>query len=89
MRYGVRDEYAPRFGRQVLTLWSGTFSDAYEGEAVELPKHNGYMIRTRGFLGYGAQSIRVECASPRTSENYQEVDAALNEALNAHDGKEG
>jgi hypothetical protein len=69
---GVRDEYAPKFGRQVLTLWSGSFYSTYEAEAVELPKHDGYMLH----IEYGPK-VRVTCASPRTNENYESVDAAL------------
>lgn len=87
-RYGIRDEYAPRFGRQVLTIWSGAFSDSFEGEAVELPKHNGYMVRTAGFMGIGSKSVRVKCPSPRTSENYDTVDTALNVAMNVLEDEE-
>lgn len=76
---GVRDEYAPRFGRQQLTLWSGGFSSDFEGFAAELPDHNGYMLR----LDYvpGHPKIRVECPSPRTDANYEQVDAALRAAF--------
>lgn len=81
MRYiGVRDEYAPRFGRQLLTLWSGGFSSDYEGEAMELPNHDGYMVR----LAFGGK-LRVECESPRTEENYQRVDRALAGAIEAYE----
>lgn len=68
----VRDEYQPRFGRQVLTLWSGAFASDYVGRAVELPKHNGFMVTTAG-----GNKARVECEAPRNDDNWQRVDAAL------------
>jgi hypothetical protein len=74
--YGIRDEYTPTFGRQNLTLWSGPFSSTFEGTARELPNHNGFMVA----LTYGSK-VRVECDAPRTSDNYQEVDAAICDAV--------
>jgi hypothetical protein len=72
----IRDEYSPRFGRQRLTLWSGQFASEYEGEAIELPGHNGYSVTT--FTG---AKVRVECEAPRTEDNYLRVDAAINQAV--------
>lgn len=72
----IRDEYAPRFGRQVLTLWSPPFASTYEGEAVELPRHDGYMVTA--FDGH--TRVRVTCEAPRTDENWMRVDDALAEA---------
>lgn len=77
-RYGVIVDEKKEFGRQLLTLWTGTFSDQYEGHAVELPRHDGFMVH----LDY-QDSLRVTCPAPRDETNYQEVDAAINEALNA------
>ena len=74
MGLSIRDEYDTRSGRQRLTLWSGSFCSDYEGEAVELPKHDGYMVDVYG------KKFRVHCASPRTEENYKEVDAAITNA---------
>lgn len=74
-RYSIRDEYAPLFGRERLTLWSGAFASTFEGHAWELPNHDGYMV-TLDYLG----SVRVECETPRTDENYDRVDAALSAA---------
>lgn len=76
MRVAVRDEYTPRFGRQELTLWSGGFASTYEGHALELPRHDGYMVTT-----YAGAKIRVACDSPRTDDNFHEVDASINAAL--------
>lgn len=75
--YGVRDEYARKFGRQLLTLWSGSFSSMFEGQALELPNHDGYMVT----LDYGRGKTRVACEAPRTDENYLRVDAAISSAV--------
>jgi hypothetical protein len=75
----VRDEYAPRFGRQVLTLWSGAFASDYEGEAVELPHHDGYMVT----LNYFRPKVRVVCEAPRTEGNFLRVDEAIEQAVKA------
>jgi hypothetical protein len=74
MTYFIRDEYTHK-RRQRLTIWSGAFASDYEGRAVELPKHNGFMV------AIGGQKIRVECPSPRTNENYLVVDQAINQAI--------
>jgi hypothetical protein len=73
---GVRDEYAPKFGRQCLTLWSGVFLSDFEGTATELPGHDGFMISTE-YHG----DVRVSCPSPRTDKNYLQVDEALEAAV--------
>jgi hypothetical protein len=75
----VRDDYAPRFGRQVLSLWGGGFASDYGGQAWELPAHDGFMVS----LDYGSARVRVTCPAPRTDENYQAVDAAIGEAYAA------
>ena len=71
----IRNEYSPLFGRERLTLWSGPFCSQFEGSAIELPGHNGYMVEADG------RRCRVECESPRTEENFRRVDEAINEAL--------
>jgi hypothetical protein len=78
----VRDEYAPRFGRQALTLWSGAFAEDYEGEALELPRHDGFMVH----LDDG-RTFRVTCESPRTEDNYLRVDAAIATSVENPDGR--
>jgi hypothetical protein len=74
---GVRDEYEPRFGRQVLTLWEGPFCSVYDGYAVELPKHDGFMVT----LDPNGEKVRVACPAPRTGENFEEVDRAIEAAV--------
>lgn len=69
---GVRDEYAPTFGRQNLTLWQGSFMSEYAGSARELPGHDGFMVTL-----YSGRTIRVPCSAPRTEINFEEVDAAI------------
>lgn len=71
-RYGVRNEYAPTFGRENLTIWSGPFFSVFEGWARELPKRDGYMV-TLEYVG----KIRVTCPTPRNDENWEEVDRAI------------
>lgn len=78
-RIGVRDEYAPKFGRQILTLWSGAFASDFDGTAVELPKHNGFMV-TVDHLTW-SHKFRVSCESPRNDENFERVDAAIQAAF--------
>jgi hypothetical protein len=73
---GVRDEYAPTFGRQNLTLWQGAFLSEYAGSARELPRGGGFMVTL-----YGGRKIRVTCAAPRTDANFAEVDAAIIDAI--------
>ena len=77
-RVGVRDEYAPQFGRQRLTIWSGPFASNYEGSATELPRHDGYMLTISHFLW--SHKVRVLCESPRTDENWMRVDDAIRAA---------
>ena len=74
--YSIRDEYAPSFGRQRLTLWSGMFASEYEGEAWELPGHDGYMVT----LNYSRGKVRVSCESPRTDDNWIALDEILSRA---------
>lgn len=75
-RYGVTEdyEYNERHKRHRLLLWSGPFRDVCEGSALSV--RGGYMVTPP----YG-DKFRVDCQSPRTDENYREVDAALDHAL--------
>jgi hypothetical protein len=72
----IRDEYAPTFGRQHLTLWEGPFASEHVGSALELPGHDGFMVD----LGNGSR-VRVSCPAPRTADNFETVDAAINAAV--------
>lgn len=78
-RYGIIEDYDYNLThkRNKLTIWSGGFMSDREGVAYSLPKNDGYMIT----LEYG-DKVRVECPVPRTSDNYNEVDKAINVALN-------
>lgn len=75
---GVTDNYAPPFGRQELNLWTGAFMSEHVGFAWELPKHNGYMVRANANTDL---KLKVSCPAPRTDENYEIVDAALEKAV--------
>lgn len=76
MSVWVRDEYAPMFGRQRLTLWEGGFASCYTGSAWELPGHDGFMVK----VDYHAP-VRVACPAPRTDANFTEVDDAIGAAV--------
>lgn len=79
--YGVMTDYEHNLTHKLerLQVWCGPFASIWVAEANELPRHSGYMLSL-----YGDEKLRVECPSPRTSENYEQIDAAINAALNAH-----
>jgi hypothetical protein len=81
MYFGVMEDYDynQTHKRERLTVWSGPFASVLEAAALSLPKGNGYMLTT-----YHGEKIRVECPTPRTDENYQEIDKAISDALNKH-----
>jgi len=82
---GIAIDYEHKhFGREILNVWSGAFFSVWEGEAIQLPRADGYMVRT-----CNGDRVRVTCETPRTNENYQRVDAAISAALNAHDEARG
>lgn len=80
-RYGIMQDYdyTASHKRERLTIWSGPFASVREGEAYSLPKGDGYMVN----LEYGGK-VRVSCPTPRTDATYEEVDKAINDALNEH-----
>lgn len=83
--YGVATDYDRNEGRKrdYLTVWSGPFMSVYEASGVSLPKGDGYMLT----LAFGGK-VRVSCPTPRNDDNWQEVDAAIDEALHRHYGEE-
>jgi len=83
MRFGITTdyEYSATHKRHRLDVWSGAWFSAWEATALELPKHDGYMLTT-----YSGDKLRVTCPAPRTAENYESVDAAISAALNAYYG---
>ena len=84
--YGVATDYDRNVDkkRDYLTVWSGSFMGVWEAEAVSLPKGDGYMLTT-----YNGDKLRVTCPTPRNDETYQEIDAAIGAALNAHHAARG
>lgn len=78
-RFGIIEDYDynQTHKRHRMSIWSGSFASVREGEAFSLPNNDGYMVT----LEHGGK-VRVECPAPRTDENYIEVDAAINAALN-------
>lgn len=79
--YGITQdyEYSATHKRDRLMIWSGPFFSVFESEAYTLPKADGYMLTT-----YNGDRVRVSCPAPRNEDNWQEVDKALGEALEAH-----
>lgn len=75
-KFGVATdyEYNKTHKRDRITVWSGQFCDTFEADGLSLPT-GGYM------LTYFGKKIRVKCPSPRTEENYLQVDAAVSAAL--------
>jgi len=82
-RYQIATDYQtkPRT-RDYLDIYSGPFADTWEGGAVSLPKRDGYMVTL-----YNGKKIRVSCPVGRTDENYRQIDAAINDAINKEAGK--
>jgi hypothetical protein len=81
--YGLIEDYdynAPH-KRKRFTVWSGPFASVLEGEALSLPKNDGFMITL-----YHGDKVRVECPVERTDATYVEQDKAFNDALNKHFG---
>ena len=71
----------------VLEFWEVAFShqlgveswcDVFEAEGLSLPGRDGYVLTT-----YNGDRVRVACPM-RTDDTYEEVDAAISEALNRH-----
>lgn len=79
-RYAVAGDcdYGETHKRERLTVWSGTWCDVFEAEGLSLPGRDGYMLTT-----YNGDRVRVACPM-RTDDTYEEVDAAISEALNRH-----
>lgn len=82
--YGLIEDYDynQTHKRKRFTIWSGPFASVLEGEALSLPKNDGFMITL-----YHGDKVRVECPVERTDANYKEQDKAFNDALNAHFGE--
>jgi hypothetical protein len=68
-------EYNKNHKRDCVTVWSGAFCSVWEATGLSLPS-GGYMLRT-----FSGKKIRVTCPSPRTDENYLQVDAAISAAM--------
>lgn len=80
MLYGVATDYARNAGRKrdYIQVWSGSFMSDWEANGVSLPNNDGYMLKL-----FGGGKLRVSCPAPRNEQNYQEVDEAINVAMNA------
>lgn len=76
--FGVATNYEVNAGRKrdYLDVWCGSFMGSWEARGVSLPRGDGYMLTT-----YNGDKVRVTCPTPRDETTYQEVDAAINAAL--------
>jgi hypothetical protein len=85
-RYGVATdyEYNETHKRDRITVWSQAFMESFEAEGYSLPRRDGYMLTT-----YNGDTVRVTCPVPRNENNYQEVDRAVSDALDAHHAARG
>lgn len=81
--YGVMTMYddSAEAGYSIITVWSGPFASTFEARGIELDtrKGEGYLLTT-----YNDDTFFAACPSPRTDENYQQVDEAISRALEAH-----
>ena len=83
MQYGVMTdyEYNSEHKRERISVWSGQFMGTWEADGYSLPGRKGYMLTT-----YNGDKVRVTCPM-RDDYTYQEVDAAISSALEAHYAK--
>jgi len=77
--FGVATNYDAneKSKRDHLDVWEGAFMSSHAASGVSRPNGDGYMLTT-----YNGDKVRVTCPTPRTEATHQEVDQAINEALN-------
>lgn len=72
-------DYSMTHKRDRLTVWSGEYFGTLEATALSLPNDAGYMVTM-----YSGGKIRVVCPVGRTDDNYQGIDKAISDAVNAY-----
>lgn len=84
--FGVTTDYDHSADRKrdYIDVWTGQWMGSYEARGVSLPKGDGYMLTT-----YSGDKVRVTCPTPRDETTYQEVDAAINAALQDYHDQRG
>jgi hypothetical protein len=84
VRYGVMTDYdySDTHTNRRLTMWSGSFCSDFAAEVYSRP--NGWTVHP----AYG-KPFHVDGPNDRTDDNYQQVDALLSAALNAHENGKG
>lgn len=82
--FGVTEDYdyGATHKRSKIDVWSGPFYHTREGTGFSRANGRGFIITT-----YNGDKVTVDCASPRTDDNYIEVDKAIDAALAAHYAK--
>lgn len=88
-RYGIRTEYETRTERRdYLSAWSGPFMSVYEAQGYA---NNG--AKTYSMTDYNGDRIAAKLpegiTAPRTDQNFMQIDAAISDALNAHNAAKG
>ena len=86
MRYAIATDYdaneeARNNGKNTdnLGIYSGAFASDVEGWAESVENGSGYNV----YLEWRGEFF-VECPTPRTESNYEQVDAILNAAINGY-----
>ncbi|UJD20819.1 hypothetical protein SEA_ALUMINUMJESUS_84 [Microbacterium phage AluminumJesus] len=86
MRYGVTTQPSERGIGEWLTLWSGAFSSDFEGQGIARPGAKQITLSIE-WQGQVVVKLPKGVTFPRTDENYESIDAAINEQVNAHVAK--
>lgn len=81
--YGILAEPTPSGKRQWIAVYSGTFSDQFEGQGYARPGTRQITI-TLDYDGKVIVRLPEGVTFPRGASNYQEIDDAIRAAINAH-----
>lgn len=88
--YGIATDYdyGASHGREYINIWSGGFMGTWEGQAYPTRGAKQITITT-----YNQDKVIVKLPDgvtfPRTAENYEAIDAAINEALDEYERARG
>lgn len=88
-RYGTRTEYDTSTAkRERVTAWSGPFFETFEAEG-----YANHGAKTYSLITYNGDKVAARLpegiTAPRTPTNYQAIDQAISDALNAHHSAAG
>lgn len=80
--YGVIDRPSETGTGDWLTVWSGSFMSSFEGQGIARPGAKQITI-TLDWVGKAIVKLPEGVTFPRTEKNYEVIDAAINEQINA------